>query len=298
MTAAVEEYTGLNDADSVRRRERYRSLVNQYYNLVTDFYEFGWGPCWHFAPRKRGESFKASLLRHEHYLADRLALGPGMHVFDVGCGVGGPMGVLARYSGASFTGININAYQIERARHHTRDVQSQCRFIHGDYMRIPAAEASFDAAFSIEATPHAPDKAALFKEIWRVLRPGSSFAIYEWCLTEQYDPGNPVHRRIRKDIVIGTGLPDLPLPSEVLEAFREAGFEILDSRDLAVTSDPGMPWYRSLQGRDFTLGSIPRTPAGRALTNLAVWIGERLRLAPRGTSEVSSLPESRRRRPR
>src|SRR4051794_36862980 len=51
------------------RKSKYTTMVNQYYDLVTDFYEFGWGKSFHFAPRYQGESFQASLARHEHYLA-------------------------------------------------------------------------------------------------------------------------------------------------------------------------------------------------------------------------------------
>ena len=110
VQSVVDQYTGIHNAGSERRREHYRSFVNHYYDLVTDFYEFGWGPSFHFAPRRRGESFDASLLRHQRFLADRLALKPGMRVLDVGCGVGGPMAALARYAGASFVGLNNNAY--------------------------------------------------------------------------------------------------------------------------------------------------------------------------------------------
>lgn len=45
----------------------------------------------HFAPRVPGESIKASLVRHEHYLAHVLGLRPGMVVADLGCGNGGPL---------------------------------------------------------------------------------------------------------------------------------------------------------------------------------------------------------------
>ena len=289
MKSVVDQYTGLHDANSERRKERYQLLVNNYYDLATDFYEFGWGQSWHFAPQQRGESFKASLLRHERFLADRLSLRPGMQVLDVGCGVGGPMGTLARQYGASFVGINNNAYQIERAKVHTRDVQSLCRFIHGDFMQIPEDDDHYDAAMAIEATPHAPDKNAAFREIFRVLRPGACFAGYEWCLTEDFDPRNAEHLRIKKDIEMGNGLPDIALTLEVCDALRTAGFELLEARDLAPESHPETPWYRALQGRDLSLTSIPRTPVGRALTNMALRIGERLRVVPGGTATVSTL---------
>ena len=47
----------------------HERVAHLYYDLVTDFYEFGWGRSFHFAPRVPGESFKASLVRHERYLA-------------------------------------------------------------------------------------------------------------------------------------------------------------------------------------------------------------------------------------
>ena len=208
VKAVVDQFTGLHGASLEQRKERYRSLANDYYTLVTDFYEFGWGRHLHFASRRRGESFQASLLRHERYLADQLSLKPGMQVLDVGCGIGGPMGTLARQYGASFVGINNNAYQIERAKVHTRDVQSLCRFIHGDYMQIPEGDDHYDAAIAIESTCYAPDKTRAFQEIFRVLRPGACFAGYECCLTEEFDPRNAEHLRIKKDIVTTSGLPD------------------------------------------------------------------------------------------
>ena len=289
MKSVVDDYAAIYDAGEQGRKEQYRSLVNHYYDLVTDFYEFGWGQSFHFAPRRRGEGFKASLRRHQHYLADRLALKPGMQVLDVGCGVGGPMGNLARYSGAGFVGINNNAYQIERAKQHTRDVESLCRFIHGDYMRIPEGDDCYDAAVAIEATVHAPDKAALFREIFRVLRPGACFAGYEWCLTDVFDPENAEHQRIKNGIMAGDALPDIAFVPEICDALRTAGFELLDAHDRAPESDPQTPWYRALQGRDLSLSSIPRTPFGRALTNLTLRAGERLRLFPEGSRAVSTL---------
>ncbi len=289
VKSVVDGYTTIYDAGLESRKERYQLLVNHYYDLATDFYEFGWGRSFHFAPRRRGESFKASLLRHQHYLAERLSLKPGMQVLDVGCGVGGPMGNLARHSGASFVGINNNAYQIERARLHTRDVRSLCRFIHADYMRIPEGDECYDAAFAIESMPHAPDKAAAFKEVLRVLRPGGCFAGYEWCLTDGFDPRSAEHLRIKNDIMVGDALPEIASNSDICAALCTAGFEILDAGDRAAESDPETPWYRALQGRDLTLSSIPRTPFGRALTNLTLRAGERLRLFPEGTRAVSTL---------
>ena len=59
-----------NDSIAARKKN-YSSMVIDFYNLVTAFYEFGWGHSFHFAPRHAGESFEASIARAEFYLALR-----------------------------------------------------------------------------------------------------------------------------------------------------------------------------------------------------------------------------------
>ena len=199
------------------------------------------------------------------------------------------MAALARYAGASFVGLNNNAYQIERARAHTRDVRSLCSFIHGDYMQIPDGDDRYDAAIAIESMPHAPDKTAAFREVFRVLRPGACLAGYDWCLTEDFDPRDAEHMRIKEGIVEGNALPDIARAPDIDTALRTAGFELVESDDRASASDPTTPWYRALQARDLSLRSIPRTPVGRALTTLVTRVGEKLRVFPDGTAAVNAL---------
>ena len=172
------------------RKRNYQTLVNSFYDLVTDCYRFGWGDSFHFAPRRNGEKFRDSLARCERFFADALDLSAGMKVLDVGCGVGGPMREIARHSGAHVVGLNNHAYQLEKAHEesHRKGQDSLCTLLHGDFMSIPVADGSFDAAYSIEATPHAPDKQGVFDEVFRILKPGGEFAGFEWCLTDGFDP--------------------------------------------------------------------------------------------------------------
>ncbi len=72
-------------AGSETEESEHVHVNNLYYDLVTDFFEFGWGRSFHFAPRVPGESFKDSLVRHEQNMARALGLKPGMVVADLGC---------------------------------------------------------------------------------------------------------------------------------------------------------------------------------------------------------------------
>ncbi|KAL3569189.1 hypothetical protein D5086_029079 [Populus alba] len=38
--------------DDEERKANYTDMVNKYYDLVTSFYEYGWGESFHFAPRR------------------------------------------------------------------------------------------------------------------------------------------------------------------------------------------------------------------------------------------------------
>lgn len=80
---------------------------------------------------------------------------------------------------AHIEGINIVKYQIERGISHNLKfgMSKLCSFIHGDYMNIPVSDNEYDSAYSIEATCHAPCKLSLFKEIYRVLKPGGIISI-------------------------------------------------------------------------------------------------------------------------
>lgn len=47
----------------------------------------------------------------------------------------------------------------------------------------------------------------VYKEVFRVLKPGGMFATYEWVATKRFDPANPAHVKILDDINFGNGLP-------------------------------------------------------------------------------------------
>ena len=274
--------------DAAARKADYANLVNTYYDLVTDFYENGWGQSFHFAPRRRGETFEASMVRHEHHVALRLGLRPGMKVLDVGCGVGGPMRAIARFSGATVVGINNNDYQIERGRAHTRKagLERQCEFVKGDFLKMPFEDASFDAAFAIEATCHAPERVAVFSEVARVLRPGAPFVSYEWCMTDRYDANDRAQRAVKKGIEEGDALPDLVSIPEMLRAFAAAGLTLAESRDMVGDCDPETPWYLPLSAHAPSFTGLRNSPAGRRATQTLVDALELLRIAPRGAGEV------------
>ena len=289
---SYERFFGSDEAGSLEQRKAaYEDLTNQYYDLVTDFYEYGWSKSFHFAPRAPNESFTESLARHERYLAGRLALRPGMRVADLGCGIGGPLCEIARFSGATIVGVSNNDYHLERARTLADEagLGRLAEFLKCDFMHMDAPDESFDAAYAIEATVHAPTKVGCYGEVFRVLKPGGCFAAYEYCLTSRFDPNNPRHRQIKSDLEVGGALPDIAFPHQVDDALRQAGFELLESEDLAETPGPGTPWYHPLAGTRFSFAGFRSSNAGRMATHGTLQLLEALGIVPEGTVRVSGL---------
>jgi len=285
-------------ADSIQHREKeYATMVNSFYDLVTDFYEWGWGQSFHFAPRLKGETFEESIYRAEHYLALRSNITPTSKVLDVGCGVGGPMRNIQQFTGADITGVTINEYQVNVGNQYCaqKGIDQKCRLIQGDFQKLPEKfeAGTFDAAYAIEATCHSPDRKICFSGVNHCLKKGGLFVGYDWVVLPEtgYDEKNPEHVRVKEGIEVGNGLPTLATSQEVVRALEESGFEVLDSFDANrnVHSDREIPWYQTLYGSFFTLSGFRMTHIGRICTHSIVSALEFMRIAPKGSVRVSSL---------
>lgn len=126
-----KDATNDSKANEKERASRYSQLVNSYYHLATDFFEYGWGKSFHFCRFYPGEEFHSAVKRHEHFLAIKTGIEPGMKVLDVGCGVGGPARAISHLTGASIIGLNNNAYQLEKAREYAvqEDLGNKLSFV-------------------------------------------------------------------------------------------------------------------------------------------------------------------------
>ncbi|GAA5829011.1 hypothetical protein JCM5353_000869 [Sporobolomyces roseus] len=300
--AGIANYTqhwkGAEDSaeNTDARNASYKDVVNGYYDGATELYEYGWGTSFHFCRYYKGEPFYQAIARHEHYLALQAGLKPKFRVLDVGCGVGGPAREIARFADVEVVGLNNNAFQVGRANKYTEKagLSDQVSFVKGDFMKLSEqfGPNSFDAVYAIEATCHAPSWEGVYGEIFKVLKPGGTFAMYEWCMTEKWDASNPVHKKIAHDIELGDGIPEMRSIDRCRQAIKTVGYEIVHEEDLADRGDE-VPWYYSLTGdlrmaqTWWDLATLWRmTGWGRGLTGKGVWLFEKFGIVPKGTWDV------------
>jgi len=204
--------------------------------------------------------------------------------------VGGPMRTISREFGARITGINIHSGQIERGRRYNQSqkLDHLCDFIECDFAHLPPGENVYDGAYSIEAMCYASDRRAVYAEIYRVLKPGASFAGGDFCLTPLFDEENARHREIKRGVELGFALPGIATIPEVLSALEEAGFELVEHRDLGPAGPSEIPWHVSLSS-NFTRGGLFRSPLLREIAPRGLELLEKMRLAPQGYGAVYRL---------
>jgi SAM-dependent methyltransferase len=111
-------------------------------------------------------------------------------VLDIGCGTGGVEMVMARELDVGHVlGIDIEPQLIEICNQRITDAElehkAEVRLVEPGPLDF--ADNSFDLIFSKDSLVHIPDKAAIFEEIFRVLKPGGIFAASDWLVSDNAD---------------------------------------------------------------------------------------------------------------
>ena len=268
------------------------AVVKEYYELLTEFMEFGWSESLHFAPLSPDETLAESQVRHQRLMIDRLQLQAGMSVIDVGCGIGGPMRRVVSEAGVRVLGVNINDVQLERARSLNAEagISEMVDYLAESFMDMSSlADATFDRGYAIESTCHAPDKAGAFAEIQRVLKPGALFWGQEMCLTDRFDPDSRRHQTIKQELMRGIALKEIATTDEVDQALDAAGFELIWGQDLA-RNGSSKPWYLPMQRPGWVLGGpLVRLPFGPDLLVAGARAAEGLGIFPQGSGDIIRL---------
>ncbi|KAK4150268.1 S-adenosyl-L-methionine-dependent methyltransferase [Chaetomidium leptoderma] len=168
------------------RQKKYCEVASDYYDLVTPLYEQGWGQQFHYTPLTPGLSIRESMTAYEKTFAELARLKKDMRALDLGCGIGGPARTIASTVGCEIVGITNSAWHVERGNALTKKagLDHLVTLVHGDFLKLPFPDESFDAAYSVESLCYAPDPAEVYREIKRVLKPGAPFTFHDFAMTE------------------------------------------------------------------------------------------------------------------
>jgi MPBQ/MSBQ methyltransferase len=167
---------------------------------------------------------------------DRLDVGPGVRLLDVGCGIGG-VARMAAMAGAEVTGIDLTPEFVEAASALTRAVglSDRVTFLTTPGESLPLDDGSFDAAVMVHVGMNVPDKQAVFEEVRRVLVPGGRFAVFEQMLIGDDDLTYPMPWAEDERSSFVETVEDYRV------ALEAAGFGIDAVEDLTVSTAGGPP---------------------------------------------------------
>jgi SAM-dependent methyltransferase len=246
--------------------------VQRYYDRQTaGFVAYGQGGglgAIHRAVWAPGITTREQAFRYvEHRIATAartlMPLQSALHLVDLGCGVGGSLGYLARELPMRGTGITLSPVQarIATARLREQGLSDRVTCIVGDYTNPPAGIDVADLAFAIESFVHGPSPERFFLESARLVRPGGLLIIVDDFRRPTSARGA---ERALEQFQRGWHINSLLSPEELRAHAASAGFSHASTTDCT-------PWLELRRPRDRAIA---------AFVALAGWLPlERTRVA-------------------
>jgi SAM-dependent methyltransferase len=167
---------------------------------------------------------------------------PGERVLDLGSGGGFDCFLAARQVGPTghVIGVDMTPDMIERARGNAKKVSlANVEFRLGEIEHLPVADSEVDVVISNCVINLSPEKTAVFREAFRVLRPGGRLAISDVVALA------PLTAEEKADMTLYTGCVAGAATIDDLKAMlADAGFERIDIDLPAIGRATVAQWFQ------------------------------------------------------
>ncbi|MBK0329180.1 class I SAM-dependent methyltransferase [Rhodobacteraceae bacterium F11138] len=204
--------------------------------------------------------------------AANLRINAGSRVLDLGCGLGGPARFIASTTGARVTGVDLTSGYIRAGRELTGMalMLDLVELREGDIRDLPFDAQSFDVVYMIHVGMNIADKATVFEQAARVLKPGGLFGIYDVMALQDNPVQFPVPWASGQDHSALSG------PEIYRDGLENAGFRILSQTDRSA----------------FALDTFARMASRQAAAGAPPALGMHLVMGPDAASRIDNMVAS------
>jgi ubiquinone/menaquinone biosynthesis C-methylase UbiE len=188
-------------------------------------------------------------------LAADLGLVPGLELLDLGSGIGGPARYFAEAHRCRVTGVDLTAEFVSVATALTARcrLEGRATFVQGSVLALPFEGARFDRVTLIHVGMNIEDKAGMFAEVRRVLRPGGVFLVYD-IMRGDTGQADPVDLPYPMPWAATPGTSFVEAPKAYRRLLEGAGFRIERQHD---RRDQVLELGRAMQAQVATHGVPP-----------------------------------------
>lgn len=188
---------------------------------------------------KTFDEFHIGGIAETRNLAQLASLKPGMRILDVGSGLGGPARTLAAEFGCQVTGLDLTDEFCQVAETLTERVGlgEHITFQQGNALDMPFEDSLFDGVWTQFTGMNIENKALLYGQIRRVLKPGGILAIHEIMAGSLSGLHYPV--LWTNDV----SLNFLKAPQEIRQLLVERNFDVVVWKDLTQHSTD---WFQAM----------------------------------------------------
>jgi ubiquinone/menaquinone biosynthesis C-methylase UbiE len=172
-------------------------------------------------------------------MAEALRLRAGAAVLDIGCGLGGSARFLAANYRCHVTSIDVNEPFIALARRLTQKATLNVTYEVMDALNLIFEDNSFDFASTQHVAMNIRERAVLYANMHRVLKPGGRIAIYDVTNGDKDPLLFPVPWA-------RTLISFLLTEQEMGAALRAAGFAVISLKNQTAL---GIEWFEEQQAR-------------------------------------------------
>jgi 2-polyprenyl-3-methyl-5-hydroxy-6-metoxy-1,4-benzoquinol methylase len=193
------------------------------------------------------------------YCAETLGPQSSMNLLDLACGGGGPGLWIARETGANLVGVDYSKKALEQAacRAAKFGIAQRVRYCCASIKATGLEPGTFDAVVSIDALWMATDKAAVFREVKRLMRP------QRWLIFTTWEAKS-------------SATEDFAGTDEYRSMLRDAGFKIERYEETARWEELQREVYRRWLSNQYSLAKELGVGVAGMLINEAIWLTTKL----------------------